>query len=187
MVNYSFDPTALVAEWPLPDLSPGDRRRIASRLFKAHAAFLRTSDEVYGFMKPMAQAFSGIARVLFHARLLTVELLEKQLRLLVSEAAIAGQWLGRYACRATEEARTEVFAGYLGHASVLETTGGYVSYALCGRNRRVEEQVAQFRFPEPANPARRRSLRSLPLRRTGLIGIEVFQSSFHSEIRRSLT
>ena len=118
MVNYSFDPTALVAEWPLPDLSPGDRRRIASRLFKAHAAFLRTSDEVYGFMKPMAQAFSGIARVLFHARLLTVELLEKQLRLLVSEAAIAGQWLGRYAYRATEEARTEVFAGYLGHASV---------------------------------------------------------------------
>jgi hypothetical protein len=121
MANYAFDPTRLVAEWPIPGLSTADRQKISSVLLRAHAAVLRTAwDDVYRFVKPMQEAFSGIAGVLFNAKLLTVKLLEEHLRLLVSEAAIAGGWLGPYAYTANEEAPTEIFPGGFGHAAVWD-------------------------------------------------------------------
>jgi hypothetical protein len=121
MANYTFDPSRLVAEWPVPGLSEADRLRISSLLLRAHTAVLRTArDEVIGFVKPMQEAFSGIAGVLFNAKLLTVKLLEEHLRLLVPEAAIAGGWLGPYAYAANEEPLTEIFPGYFGHAAVWE-------------------------------------------------------------------
>jgi hypothetical protein len=68
----------------------------------------------------MRQAFSEIARILFDSGLLTIDLLEEKLRLLLCEVAIAGSWLGRYGYHATKETRSEIFPGYFGHASAWE-------------------------------------------------------------------
>lgn len=61
--------------------------------------------------EPLQIAFSGIARILFAARLLTSEILEKQLRLFVVEAAFAGDWIPA----PRDSKRAEIFSGYLGH------------------------------------------------------------------------
>jgi hypothetical protein len=63
----------------------------------------------------MQQAFDGIAKILFDANLLTLEILENQLRLFVLEAAIAGDWMTYFA---HDEPRTAIFPGYLGNATM---------------------------------------------------------------------
>jgi len=109
------DPTRSVDEWPLPGLSPILRTKIKARLLAAHAAFIRApwdGEFRYVGLGPMRQVFGEIAEILFTANLLTVELLENQLRLLVVEAALAGGWPSlNY-----DEPRTEIFPNYLGHA-----------------------------------------------------------------------
>lgn len=111
------DPTKWVDTWPLPTLSAIDRTKIKAVLLKAHAAFHRADfQDPYKFIQPMQQAFDGIASILFDARLLTVEFMKNELRLLIVESAAAGGWL----YFATNEPLTEIFPGYLGHPSVWE-------------------------------------------------------------------
>ena len=115
-MSFDSDPTRLVDEWLMPDLSPTDRTKIKAHLHKAHAAFLRADfRDPYSFITPMQQAFNGIAGVLFDARLLTVDVLSNQLRLFVIESAIAGNWL-YFAKR--DETRGELFPGYFGNVAV---------------------------------------------------------------------
>jgi hypothetical protein len=58
----------------------------------------------------MQAAFGGIARILFEAGILTLELLNNELRLLVLESAISGGWW-----YAPIDTREEIFPGYQGH------------------------------------------------------------------------
>jgi hypothetical protein len=111
-------PTKWVDEWPLPGLSAVDRIKIKAALLKAHAAFHRSDWRDYGerAISPMQQAFVSIAAVLFEANLLTLEILEKQLRLFVVESAAAGDWL-MFSGVAADEQRTEIFPGYFGNAT----------------------------------------------------------------------
>jgi hypothetical protein len=109
------DPTKWVDEWPLPGLSLTDRTRIKSQLLKAHAIVLRTGGDPYKFIRPMQQAFDGIANILFESNLLTLEILESQLRLFVLEAAIAGDWIAYFT---HDEPRTEIIPGYFGNATM---------------------------------------------------------------------
>jgi DNA-binding Xre family transcriptional regulator len=115
-----FDPTRLVDEWPLPGLSAVVRQKIKAQLLKAHADYLRTPIDPYGFIEPMQRAFGDVAGVLLEAKLLTVGLLRNQLRLFVVEAAIAGGW---YAV-AREEPLAELFLEYWGHPSAWEDFNG---------------------------------------------------------------
>lgn len=62
----------------------------------------------------MRQAFSGIAKILFMADLLTVEILNRELPLfVVLEAAIAGYW---WLTCGPPDTRGEIFPGHFGHA-----------------------------------------------------------------------
>lgn len=108
------DPTMWVDEWPVPGLTASARTRIKAQLLKAHAVYLRTPIDPYGFTEPVQQAFNGIASILFESDLLTVELLENQLPLFAIEAGIAGDWIHNV----RDEPRVEIFAGYLGHPTV---------------------------------------------------------------------
>jgi hypothetical protein len=67
----------------------------------------------------MQLAFYGIAQVLFDAGLLTPELLQGELRLLVLESAVAAGWWWP----ADGEQRTEVLPGQLGHYSTWQELG----------------------------------------------------------------
>jgi hypothetical protein len=108
------DPTKIVDDWPLPRLSPADRIKIKSQLLKAHATFHRYPwGDNRKFIEPMQQAFTGIAGVLFEAKLLTSEILEKHLRLFILEAAVSGNWYWYQ----VDEASSEIFPGYFGHSS----------------------------------------------------------------------
>ncbi|MGO8734588.1 MAG: hypothetical protein ACLQVM_17570 [Terriglobia bacterium] len=112
MKNPDNDPTKGVDEWSLPGLSLADRKKIKSQLLKAQAIFHRTSwNDSLRLLRPVQQAFSGIASILFDAKLLTTELLENQLRLLISESAIAGGSL----YFATDVPRVEIFPKYFGN------------------------------------------------------------------------
>jgi lambda repressor-like predicted transcriptional regulator len=88
------DPTKLVDDWPLPNLSANHRKKIKAVLLKAHAAFHRGDfQDPYRFIQPMQQSFDGIARVLFEAALLTVAVMENELRKFVIDSAASGRWL----------------------------------------------------------------------------------------------
>jgi hypothetical protein len=94
-------------------LSSDDRKHIKARLLKSHAMFWKQSLP-WSAPNPthfMLLAFDGIAEVLFDAGLLTHELLQGELRLLVLESAIAGGWWPTY-----EEHRKQVLPGLLGHS-----------------------------------------------------------------------
>ncbi len=113
------DPSELVDEWPLPGLSAACRNKIKAVLLRAHAAFYRADfHNPYRFKEPMEQAFSEIASILFDAQLLTAESLRDQLRLLVIESAIAGNWL-YFAGR--DKTQGEIFPGYVGNLAVWKS------------------------------------------------------------------
>jgi hypothetical protein len=115
MPSGSEEPNPLrwVDEWSVPGLSAEDKTRIQAELLKAHALFCRSSpSDLYPELPPMQIAFDGIAQVLFAAGILTGELLEKQVPLLVLESAIAGQW---WRLPGADELRTEVLPGLRGH------------------------------------------------------------------------
>jgi hypothetical protein len=114
------DPTRWVDEWPLP-ISAMDRKRVKAILKTAQAAYLRGDfQDPYRWIEPIQKAFSDIAKLLFEADLLTVDLLENQLRLLLVESAKAGDWV--YFLQ--DEPRIEIFPGYLGHPSAWELFNG---------------------------------------------------------------
>ncbi len=110
-MNWNYALIKLVDEWPLTGLSSSDRSRIKAQLLKAQAAYYRSKANEIGFVKSMRQAFDGIAKILFEAKLLTVEFLENQLRLMVLEAAITGCWWPTD----DREKRVEIFPGYFGY------------------------------------------------------------------------
>ena len=110
-MNRDHDLIALVDEWPLPGLSPAHRAKIKSELLKAQATYYRLSMRELGFEKPMQMAFTGIAAILFDASLLTIEILENQLRLLMVEAAMIGGWMNPH----PDDPRVEIFPGFFGH------------------------------------------------------------------------
>jgi len=88
------DPTKLVDDWPLPNLSAIHRTKIKAVLLKAHAAFHRGDfQDPYRYIQPMQQAFDSIASVLFESNLLTVVLLTDELREFVIQSAASGGWL----------------------------------------------------------------------------------------------
>ena len=119
-MHLKADPTRWVDEWPLPGLSETDRTRIKAALFKAHAGYLRAPMDSLGYIEAMQQSFSEIAAVLFNSALLTVPILENQLRLFVVEAAVAGGWRSV----PDNEVRVEIFAGYFGHSTTWEDFNG---------------------------------------------------------------
>jgi hypothetical protein len=109
-----FDPTHWVDEWPIPELSADDRKRIKAALLAAHAVFLRADiRQGFSFIASMEQAFGGIAKVLFDAGLLNDNFLGGQLRFLIVESAVRFGWV----TVPKDEPLVEAFPGYFGHAS----------------------------------------------------------------------
>jgi hypothetical protein len=96
-------------------------RYAASPLLRGHAAFHRALDwtDSFRFVPALQQMYSEVAGVLFDANLLTVELLENGLRVLMVEAAIAGGWIW-FVGAAEQAQRTEIFPGYLGNVEAWE-------------------------------------------------------------------
>jgi hypothetical protein len=118
-------PTKWVDEWPLPGLSAVDRMRIKAVLLKAHATYHRGDwrDSLESAITAMQQAFGGIASILFDANLLTLELLQNELRLFLVESSDAGNWLTLGGVPRDGE-RTEIFPGYLGNAERWKAFNG---------------------------------------------------------------
>jgi hypothetical protein len=104
-----YDPVKWVDEWPVQVLSEAHRKKIKAQLLKAHAAFWRSPDASNAVTEAMRRAFNGIAQTLFDARLLTVQLLEKDIPPLVWDSAIAGGWW-----RMASETRQDIFHDRLG-------------------------------------------------------------------------
>jgi hypothetical protein len=157
------DPTDLVDEWPLP-LSAADRKRVKAILLAAHAAYLRGQfDDPYKWIDPIQKAFSDTAQLLFNANLLTAELLENQLRLLLVEAGIAFHWF----YWAANESLTEIFPRYLGHASTWDAFNGKFSMIFLAeiaewRGKLLEREAANATEiesePESKEITRRKNL-----------------------------
>jgi hypothetical protein len=143
MMSRYPDPTIWVDDWPLPGLSRSGREKIKSILWKAHAAIFKGPfDDYWRYIKHMQEAFSGIAGVLFDAKLLTVQLLEQELCLLLVESGIAGRWFHF----PVDETLTEVFPGYLGHSSVWkrfneEVPGIFLAETAEWRSRLLTESA----------------------------------------------
>jgi hypothetical protein len=99
-----------VDEWPVPDLRSEHRNKIKAALFRADAAFARSRDADSACLASMRHAFDGISQVLFDVGILTEQLLEKDIPLLVWDSAIAGGWW-----RFASETRQDIFPEELGH------------------------------------------------------------------------
>jgi hypothetical protein len=104
------DPVKWLDQWSVPGLSPAHRTRIKAELLEAHAAFWKSPDAPTAVADAMRKAFDGIAKVLFEAGILTVELLGKEMPELVWDSAIAGGWW-----YLASETRKEIFPEQLGH------------------------------------------------------------------------
>lgn len=80
----SSDPTHWVDDWAIDGLTPNHRKRIKAELLKAHAALYRADpNDAYFFIAPMRMAFDGVANILFQAQVLTADILNNDLRLLM--------------------------------------------------------------------------------------------------------
>jgi hypothetical protein len=104
------DPTKWVDECPIPDLSSEHRRKIKAQLLRAHAAFWRSADTPKACAEPMQQAFSGVAKVLADAGILSESLLRNEIPELIWDSAIAGGWY-----RLASEKPDQIFPEQLGH------------------------------------------------------------------------
>lgn len=149
------DPSEPVDKWPLPSLTLADRKRIKALLLKAHATILRTSSQILtqrlsNPIQTMARAFNEIAKVLFDADLLTTELLEKQLPMLLAAAAATGGWLAREVRYSDEEeVPFQFFPGYV--RPIYPDLLHDVRYKVCQaeiakwRGKLLEREVEQTR------------------------------------------
>jgi hypothetical protein len=104
------DPTKWVAQWSLPGLSEDHRRKIKAQLIRVDGAFWKSPDASSADVDALRQAFTGIARVLSEAGILTEEMLRDQIPLLVWDSAIAGGWY-----RFASETPQDIFPDHLGH------------------------------------------------------------------------
>jgi hypothetical protein len=86
------DPVKWVDDWAVSDLSTRDRDRIKAQLLRADSAFWRSPDADSADLTAMRLAFDGIAKVLFEVGILTKQILQDEIPILVWDSAIAGGW-----------------------------------------------------------------------------------------------
>jgi len=106
------DPCKWLDEWSVPGLSSEHQKKIKAQLLRADGAFERSSDAdpESAALACMRLAFDGTAQVLFDGRILTEDLLRKEIRELVWNSAIAGGWWRR-----ASETRQDIFPEQRGH------------------------------------------------------------------------
>jgi hypothetical protein len=104
------DPLRWITDWVVPGLSPNHREKLKAQLLKADATFWKAPDGPSATVDSMRLAFNGTARVLLEAEILTEQLLEFDIPLLVWDSAIAGGWWHL----ASEEPK-DIFPEHLGH------------------------------------------------------------------------
>ena len=90
--SEQHDPIKWVDEWTVPSLAPDHCTRIKARLLKAHSAYWKSPDAPAADFECMRLAFDGVAEVLFDAGILTQQVLENDLPVLVWDSAIASGW-----------------------------------------------------------------------------------------------
>ena len=99
------EPLRWVDDWQVPGLQMRQRTKIKAQLLKAQAVLFRSSStDIARHEGPMQQTFNGIAEVLFEAGMLTAELLDNEIPVLIWDSAIAGGWWGP-----ASEVRTDGF------------------------------------------------------------------------------
>ena len=103
------DPTKWVDGWAVIGAFPILRRRVQSLLLKADTVFDRSPNPDSGSLVAMRLAFDGIAGLLFDFRILSTDVLEKQLPAFVWDSAIAGGWW-----RLASESRRDIFPEQIG-------------------------------------------------------------------------
>lgn len=91
-------------------LSGEHRNWIKAQLMRADSSFWRSPDTPSAAINAMRQAFTGIARVLANAGILTKELLQNDIPAIVWDAAVAGGWY-----RFASETPQDIFPEQLGH------------------------------------------------------------------------
>jgi hypothetical protein len=104
------DPVKWVDAWAVVDLSSEHRNRIKAQLLRADAAYWRSPDAASADTDAMRQAFTGVAKVLAEAGILTEELLKNEMPTLVWDSAIAGGWY-----RFASETPQDIFPEQIGH------------------------------------------------------------------------
>jgi hypothetical protein len=107
---HNPDPLRWVDQWNVTNLSAEIRQAVKVAILRAHAAFWKLPDAPSADCDSMRLAFTGIASALSDAGILTKELLENEIPLLVWDSAVAGGWWYRAA-----EMRTEIFPHRIGH------------------------------------------------------------------------
>lgn len=112
------NPAKWVDEWPVPGLCSEHRDKIKAALWRADAAFAKSPGAAGACPDSMRYAFVGIAQLLFDAGILTEQLLQKDIPLLVWDSAIAAGWW-----RFASETRQDIFPEELGHYWVWRDDG----------------------------------------------------------------
>ena len=107
---HNPDPVRWVDQWNVAYLSAEIRQAVKAAILRAHAAFWKLPDAPSADCDSMRLAFAGIASALFDAGILTKELLEDEIPLLVWDSAVAGGWWYLAA-----EMRTEILPHRIGH------------------------------------------------------------------------
>jgi hypothetical protein len=95
---------------------------------EAHAAFWKAPERTSAAVDSMRLAFDGIAKVLLEAEILTEQLLESDIPLLVWDSAIAGGWW-----HLASEERKDIFPERLGHYWVWRDDGELGPTWMAGR------------------------------------------------------
>jgi hypothetical protein len=122
------DPLKWLADWMVPGLSPNHREKLKAQLLEAHAAFWKAPERTSAAVDSMRLAFDGIAKVLLEAEILTEQLLESDIPLLVWDSAIAGGWW-----HLASEERKDIFPERLGHYWVWRDDGELGPTWMAGR------------------------------------------------------
>jgi hypothetical protein len=113
------DPLKWVDDWPVTGLSTDFRKKIKAQLLRADATFWQSSDVESAHLTAMKLAVGGIANILFEAGILSPQLLQTDIQILVWDAAVAGGWY-----RFASQTPANIFPDRIGHYYVWrdETT-----------------------------------------------------------------
>jgi hypothetical protein len=142
-------------EWVVPGLTDVVRRAIEAPLIRADAAFWRSPDSDSAELIAMRQAFTGVAKVLSEAGILTEELLRDELPQFIWDSAIAGGWY-RYA---SEQPET-IFPEKIGHYWAWRDENKdwkNVFYSEIGEWRAWLVENPKASAPDPTTPGQRTS------------------------------
>jgi hypothetical protein len=105
-----YVPDKWVNQWSLEGLSADCRKRVAAQLFKAHGSFWKSPDALNAETNAMRLAYDLVAGVLFNERLLSAQVLSKDLPEFVWDTACAGGWW-----RLSSETLNPILPEKLGH------------------------------------------------------------------------